>query len=113
LQPSARRIVEDDISPGSYIVSTIFSCFRVTLTLIVTCGMLSGLYLSAMSVDRLIAVRFPMAAPGLCNPSRAKKVVAIGSLIVIGANMNLPYTLKYVKHPETGDNTILHSNNAQ
>jgi hypothetical protein len=55
-----------------------------------------------------------MAAPGLCTPSRAKKVVAIGSLLVIGANMNLLYTLTYVKHPETGDNTyILHSNNAQ
>jgi hypothetical protein len=53
-----------------------------------------------------------MAAPGLCNPSRAKKVVAIGSVFVIGANMNLLYTLKYVKHPETGEtHTVLHSNN--
>jgi hypothetical protein len=58
---------------------------------------LSGFYLTAMSVDRAIAVRFPMAAPGLCTTGRAKKVVSIGTVILTSANCNLFYTMRYVK----------------
>jgi hypothetical protein len=64
--------------------------------------MLSGFYLTAMSVDRLLAVRYPMAAPTMCTVSRAKKVVYIGTCLIVPANLNLLFTLHYVKDSATG-----------
>jgi hypothetical protein len=64
--------------------------------------MISGFYLTTMSIDRLLAVRFPMAASRICTPGRAKRVIAIGTFLIIGVNVNLLFTLHYVKEPATG-----------
>jgi hypothetical protein len=64
--------------------------------------MLSGFYLTAMSIDRLLAVRFPMASSRMCTPGRAKRVISIGTFLIAVANLNLIFTLHYVKDPATG-----------
>jgi hypothetical protein len=74
---------------------------------VVISATLSGFYLTAMSVDRAVAVRFPMAAPSLCTTGKAKKVVLIGTVILTGANCNLIYTMQYVKDEKTGKNSSL------
>jgi hypothetical protein len=43
-----------------------------------------------------------MSAPTFCTPTRAKKVVGIGTFLIVGANMNLIYSLKYIKEKITG-----------
>ncbi|XP_064630980.1 cysteinyl leukotriene receptor 1-like [Lineus longissimus] len=73
----------------------------------VICASLSGFFLAAMSIDRAVAVRFPMAAPRLCTTSKAKKVVLIGSFIMTAANSNLFYTYEYVKDPITGHENVI------
>ncbi|XP_064642690.1 thyrotropin-releasing hormone receptor-like isoform X3 [Lineus longissimus] len=64
-----------------------------------TCAMLSGFFLAEMSVDRLIAVRFPMAAPRICTTSRAIKTVIITAIFGIIFNFQLPFVMVYVKDP--------------
>jgi hypothetical protein len=65
-------------------------------------AMLSGLYLAEMSIDRLIAVRFPMSAPRLCTTSRAMKTVVITAVLVIIFNLQVPFVHVYVNDPSTG-----------
>jgi hypothetical protein len=65
-------------------------------------AMLSGLFLAEMSIDRLIAVRFPMSAPRLCTTSRAKKIVAVTTVVFTVLNLNTFFTHEYVKNKETG-----------
>jgi hypothetical protein len=67
-----------------------------------TYAMLSGLYLAEMSVDRLIAVRFPMAVARLCTTSRAIKTVVITAVLVIIFNLQIPFVMVYVRDPVTG-----------
>ncbi|XP_064630979.1 cysteinyl leukotriene receptor 1-like [Lineus longissimus] len=73
----------------------------------VICASLSGFFLAAMSIDRAVAVRFPMAAPRLCTTSKAKKVVLIGTFIMTAANSNLFYTYEYVKDPISGHENVI------
>jgi hypothetical protein len=64
--------------------------------------MLSGLFLAAMSVDRLIAVRFPMKAPTLCTAGKAKKTVFAFSLLITTLNLHIFYVLHYIVDRELG-----------
>jgi hypothetical protein len=63
---------------------------------------MSGLFLTGMSIDRLIAVRFPMSAPILCNASRTKKVVVISTVIITILNLNTFFTHEYDRDKDTG-----------
>ncbi|XP_064642689.1 leukotriene B4 receptor 1-like isoform X2 [Lineus longissimus] len=72
-----------------------------------TCAMLSGFFLAEMSVDRLIAVRFPMAAPRICTTSRAIKTVIITAIFGIIFNFQLPFVMVYVKDPVSGAEALL------
>jgi hypothetical protein len=64
--------------------------------------MISGLFLAGMSVDRLIAVRFPMAAARLCTTKRAK-VTVISTTVSIGiVNIQRFYVFEYMEDLETG-----------
>ena len=67
------------------------------------CGMLSGLFLSGMSIDRLIAVRFPLAAARLCTTRRAKVTVLISTVPIVIANANAFFAFHYTEDPDTGN----------
>jgi hypothetical protein len=71
--------------------------------MVFNCGMLSGLFLAEMSVDRLIAVRFPLAAPSICTTSRAKKTVVISAVTITVLNLHIFFVYNYVKDPNTGE----------
>ncbi|XP_064633308.1 galanin receptor 2b-like [Lineus longissimus] len=62
-----------------------------------TNAILSGFYLAAMTVDRLIVVRFPMAVPRLCTIRRAWLTIFIMLVIISGLNIYLFYTFKITK----------------
>jgi hypothetical protein len=66
------------------------------------CAILSGFYLTAMSVDRAIAVRFPMAVSTYCTTGRARKVVLVGTFIIGTAHGYLFHAFHYVKDADTG-----------
>jgi hypothetical protein len=53
--------------------------------------------------DCLLAVRFPMAASRKCTPGRAKRVITIDTFMLVGANLNIIFTMKIVKDPTTGE----------
>ncbi|XP_064620959.1 growth hormone secretagogue receptor type 1-like [Lineus longissimus] len=74
-----------------------------------TSSMLSGLFLAEMSIDRLIAVRVPMAASRLCTTKRAKVTVIISSLIIGTANLHVLYIYRYIRDPETGIRVMVFS----
>jgi predicted secreted protein len=76
--------------------------FRFAWYVTYTCAILSGLYLAEMSTDRLIAVRFPMAAPRLCTTSRAHKTVIITTILIAALDLNIFFTYQYIRDPETG-----------
>jgi hypothetical protein len=65
--------------------------------------MLSGLYLAQMSVDRFIAVRFPMSATSLCTASKTRKIVLITTVVITVLNLNTFATHEYVKDQDTGN----------
>jgi hypothetical protein len=64
--------------------------------------MLSGLFLAEMSLDRLLAVTFPMKVSSLCTTARAKVIVLVTSAIILVANIHLFYVMKYVFDRNTG-----------
>jgi hypothetical protein len=59
-----------------------------------------------MSIDRLIAVRFPLAAPRLCTTKRAKVTVVIITLLITPLNVHMLYTFKYFEDAEAGKETL-------
>jgi hypothetical protein len=67
-----------------------------------TTGMLSGLFLAGMSVDRLIAVRYPMKAARICTTYRAKVLIILSSIIVMGLNVHVFYIFHYLRDEELG-----------
>ncbi|XP_064642449.1 uncharacterized protein LOC135496833 [Lineus longissimus] len=71
-----------------------------------TTSMMSGLFLAEMSLDRLIAVRFPMSAARLCNKSRTRKIIAITTILVTLFNLNTFVTHKHARNRETGDEDL-------
>ncbi|XP_064622610.1 cysteinyl leukotriene receptor 1-like [Lineus longissimus] len=76
--------------------------FRVVVYTMTTFGTQSGFFQAAMSVDRLIAVRWPMAAPRLCSTPRAKKIVITTFLATAVFNIKDFFTVKYVLDQATG-----------
>jgi hypothetical protein len=67
-----------------------------------SCATISGLYLAAMSIDRLIAVRFPMAAIRLCTTKRANVTVLLITFSILAINTNIFFVFKYVEDIESG-----------
>ncbi|XP_064626805.1 cysteinyl leukotriene receptor 1-like isoform X2 [Lineus longissimus] len=59
-----------------------------------TFGTLSGLSLAQMSIDRLIAVRFPLRAIQLCTTGRTKRTVAITYTTIITLNLHVFFVYK-------------------
>ncbi|XP_064636595.1 cysteinyl leukotriene receptor 1-like [Lineus longissimus] len=57
-------------------------------------GILSGLFLTMMSVDRLIVVRFPLAAKRTCTTKRALKAIAVSVVLVMGINVHIFFIFK-------------------
>ncbi|XP_064637525.1 cysteinyl leukotriene receptor 1-like [Lineus longissimus] len=72
-----------------------------------TYAMLSGFFLTEMSVDRLIAVRFPMATTRLCTASRAVKTVIITTVLVVLYNIQIPFVMAYFRDSETGAEALV------
>ncbi|XP_064642970.1 probable G-protein coupled receptor B0563.6 [Lineus longissimus] len=62
-----------------------------------TAGMSSGLYLAYMSLDRAIAVTFPLKAKTFCTTSRAKKAVSMTFFIPAILNVNMFFTYQVDK----------------
>ncbi|XP_064635624.1 growth hormone secretagogue receptor type 1-like [Lineus longissimus] len=81
--------------------------FKFVWFMVFNCGMLSGLFLAEMSIDRLIAVRFPMTAPSICTTSRAKKTVVISAMIITVLNSHIFFVYSYVKDQNTGVEVLL------
>jgi hypothetical protein len=67
-----------------------------------TSAMLSGLFLAEMSLDRMLAVRFPMKAASLCSTTRAKITVILTTIVIVALNVHLMFALKYVRDPVLG-----------
>ncbi|XP_064650033.1 uncharacterized protein LOC135501714 [Lineus longissimus] len=54
-----------------------------------TFGPISGLCLALMSIDRVIAVRFPLRAARLCTTGRAKRAVVISYTAIMTVNLHI------------------------
>ena len=67
-----------------------------------TSSMLSGLFLASMSIDRLLAVKYPMDAQRLCTASRARKTVLALTGFISAANIHLFFAINYIKDKELG-----------
>ncbi|XP_064619610.1 uncharacterized protein LOC135483041 [Lineus longissimus] len=81
--------------------------FRIQVYILYTSSILSGLFLAGMSVDRLIAVRFPMDAQRLCTTSRARTTVVMMFLSIAVLNGHLFYVLQYFYDKQLGIYAIL------
>jgi hypothetical protein len=67
-----------------------------------TPAILSGLFLAEMSIDRLIAVRYPLKAVTLCTRERAKKICLITGVLIVIAELHFFLSFKYFEDPHTG-----------
>ncbi|XP_064649860.1 kiSS-1 receptor-like isoform X2 [Lineus longissimus] len=75
---------------------------RVTYYLVEFLGQLSGWILAGMTIDRFIAIRFPLKAFTFCTVKRARKVV-FGLTLVIGTvNANILFTYQVKRDPVFG-----------
>ena len=70
-------------------------------------GILSGFLLAEMTVDRLIVVRFPMAAPTMCTTHRARITIAVTATVICGLNLYIFFTYKYATE-KTGEVGLPH-----
>ncbi|XP_064637901.1 nociceptin receptor-like [Lineus longissimus] len=66
-------------------------------------GVLSGFFLAEMTVDRLIVVRFPMAAPRLCRTRRACMTIAVTFVLVCSFHVYMFFAYRYVRNEETAE----------
>jgi hypothetical protein len=62
----------------------------------------SGFFLMEMSIDRLIVVRFPMAAGRICTTARAKLTIIVTLVLVFGFGSNFLFIYDYNYDPVTG-----------
>jgi hypothetical protein len=62
----------------------------------------SGFFLAEMTVDRLVVVRFPMAAHRLCTTRRAFVTIVVTFVLISGLNLYIMFTYKYVQDKDTG-----------
>ncbi|XP_064625978.1 G-protein coupled estrogen receptor 1-like isoform X1 [Lineus longissimus] len=65
--------------------------------------MISGFFLVWMSIDRLVAVRFPMLAPSICSTFRAKVTCVVTAALTMVCNLHLFFIYKI----SPGDDTQL------
>jgi hypothetical protein len=79
-----------------------FLYFRVMWYIGFSFAILSGFYLAEMTIDRLIVVRFPMAAPRFCTTRRAVITIVVTSVAVVSLNYYVLIYFKYVHSEETG-----------
>jgi hypothetical protein len=63
---------------------------------------MSSLFLAEMSVDRLLAVRFPMSANRWCTTKRAKVTVVMTSLALAAVNTHVVFAFKYTEDLKAG-----------
>jgi hypothetical protein len=77
-------------------------CFRIMWYQAYAFAVLSGFYLAEMTVDRLIVVRFPMAAPRLCTTRRACVTITVTFILICGLHLYIFFTFRYVQNEETG-----------
>jgi hypothetical protein len=77
--------------------------FRWIWYIVYLFAILSGLFLAEMSLDRLIAIRFPATAVKYCTTSRAWKTVLVTSILIALLNANLFYTYRYHKEEVLGE----------
>jgi hypothetical protein len=63
-----------------------FRFFHYFLTY--SCSMVSGLTLAEMSVDRFIAIRYPMAAQRICTTTKAKTTIIITAVVFTAVNVS-------------------------
>jgi hypothetical protein len=68
--------------------------------------MLSGLFLAAMSIDRLLAVRFPMAATRLCTTKRAKITVTLITIPIVAINVHTFFVFEYIEDIKAGESVV-------
>jgi hypothetical protein len=78
-----------------YFAFFVITCIRWIWYLVYLFAILSGLFLAEMSLDRLIAVRFPMVAVRYCTTSRAWKTVIVTGFVIALMNANVFYTYRY------------------
>ena len=57
--------------------------------------MLSSLFLSQMSVDRLLAVRYPLKTAQFCTVRKAKTTILITAVAIAGLNTNMFFSYRY------------------
>jgi hypothetical protein len=55
-----------------------------------------------MSVDRLLAVRFPLTSQRLCTSSRAKKAIVVATIVIAIINIHIFFAYKYIMDAATG-----------
>ncbi|XP_064635523.1 delta-type opioid receptor-like [Lineus longissimus] len=65
-------------------------------------AMTSGLVLAFMSVDRFVAIRYPLVAKRICTVTKAKVIVTITAVIVVGANVSTFFCHAFIKDSESG-----------
>jgi hypothetical protein len=70
---------------------------RMTWYVGYTAAILSGFYLMEMSMDRLIAVRFPMSAKVRCTTTKATRAIIITLVVVAVVNVHILLTFTYDK----------------
>ncbi|XP_064622888.1 uncharacterized protein LOC135485084 isoform X2 [Lineus longissimus] len=69
-------------------------------------AILSGLFLAEMSIDRLIAIRFPMSAVKFCTRFRAWKTIIFTTILITVLNANVFWTYAYSMDEELGTDTM-------
>jgi hypothetical protein len=74
---------------GNFLIDQCLFLSRFCWFTAYTFGPISGLCLSLMSIDRVIAVRFPLQAVLLCTTDRAKRAVAITYTTIITLNLHI------------------------
>ncbi|XP_064622981.1 FMRFamide receptor-like [Lineus longissimus] len=81
--------------------------FEACWYLAYTTAILSGFFLMEMTIDRLIVVRYPMAAARLCTSKRARWTVLITTGVIMALNANMIWIFKYQYDPETKAESVL------
>ncbi|XP_064637312.1 cysteinyl leukotriene receptor 1-like [Lineus longissimus] len=76
-------------------------------------AVMSGFFLAEMTIDRLIVVRFPLAAPRLCTTRRACISIAITFVLISGLSSYIMFKFKYFYNEETGTGVLRMSDKNQ
>ena len=78
------------------------SNYRGMLFIGYTAAILSGFFLSEMSIDRLLAVRYPMSAKIRCTTGRATKTIILTVAVLCLLNTHIFVFYTYEKNLQTG-----------